>query len=199
MPSADRAGQTRFDIGRRSGRRDGGPRQKIAHREERMRISTATNRRQFLLAGAALARRAASRSGAGRASAQDRNHERHVERLRRLPGRGLGDRGADWPSTTSRRKLGVPVEIISADHQNKPDVGVGDRAQMVRHRECRRDHGSAEFGGGARRCRGRQREEQGGHRLRRRLVGADRPEVLAQFRPLDLRHLRLRARASAGR
>ena len=31
-------------------------------------------------------------------------------------------------------KRGYKVEIVSADHQNKPDVGLGDRAPVVRRR-----------------------------------------------------------------
>ena len=35
-------------------------------------------------------------------------------------------------------KRGYKVEIVSADHQNKPDVGLGDRAPVVRPGQGRR-------------------------------------------------------------
>ena len=31
---------------------------------------------------------------------------------------------------------GMKVEIVRADHQNKPDVGSDHRRQLVRHREA---------------------------------------------------------------
>ncbi len=44
---------------------------------------------------------------------------------------------------------GVPIEIVSADHQNKPDIA-RHRAPMVRPRRRRRDHGTHDLLGGAR-------------------------------------------------
>ena len=41
---------------------------------------------------------------------------------------------------------GIKVEIVYADHQNKADVGSGDRAQMARCRRRRRHRRRAEFG-----------------------------------------------------
>ena len=99
----------------------------------------------------------------------------------------------DWSA-----KLGVPVEIVSADHQNKPDIGADIARKLVRQRIRRRDHGPAELGGGARRADDRDREEQGGDRLRRRLFGDDRAEMLEELRPLDLRHLRSRPQHRQG-
>ena len=54
----------------------------------------------------------------------------------------------DWSA-----KLGVPVEIISADHQNKPDIGADIARKWFDNESRRRDHGPAELGGGARRPR----------------------------------------------
>ena len=85
----------------------------------------------------------------------------------------------------SKRK----VEVLSADHQNKPDVGSQHRAALDRHRRGRHDHRPAEFGGRTGGRRYRAREEQGGDRIGRRHRASDRGKVLAQYRALDLRHL----------
>ena len=84
------------------------------------------------------------------------------------------------------KTFGVPVEIISADHQNKPDVGAAIARRWFELGKCRCHHGPAEFGRGAGRDRGRAGEKQDGDRLGRRLLGDDRSEMLAQFRSLDL-------------
>ena len=100
-----------------------------------------------------------------------------------------------WRSRTSRPpSKGINVEIVSADHQNKPDVASNDRPPVVRPGGRRRHRRRADLLGGAGRERHHQREEQGLHQLRRRLVGSHRRQVLAQHRPLDLRHLGARQR-----
>ena len=71
----------------------------------------------------------------------------------------------------------------------------GDRPQVVRFGRRRRHHGSAQFGGRAGGGRDRDREEQGRDRFGRRHFGADRAQMLARFRAVDLRHLRTRPRA----
>ena len=50
----------------------------------------------------------------------------------------------------------MKVEIISADHQNKPDVGSQHRAPVVRRRQGRRDRRRADLVGGARGQPGRR-------------------------------------------
>ena len=89
---------------------------------------------------------------------------------------------------------GMKVEIVGADHQNKPDVGSNiartwfdvDKVDVIVDvpTSSRR----------ARRQRDRAREEQGVPGLGRRRLRSDRPEVLAQHRALDLRHLGARQR-----
>jgi branched-chain amino acid transport system substrate-binding protein len=91
------------------------------HREERMEVMHAPNRRQVLFASAAFAL-------ASRASAQ-------IPRPLKIgvmndmssvysDYQGIGSVvAAQLAVDDFSAKLGVPVEIISADHQNKPDVG----------------------------------------------------------------------------
>ena len=71
-------------------------------------------------------------------------------------------------------------------------------AAMVRRRRRRHDRRCAEFRRGARRQRNRQGEEQGLPDLRRRKLGAHRRQMLAQYGPLDLRHLVARQRYRQG-
>ena len=96
-------------------------------------------------------------------------------------------------------KLGVPVEIVSADHQNKPDVGAAiarrwfdteivdvimdlpNSAVALAVLAVATEKNKAVIGSGA------------GSSV---MTG---PEMLAEFRPLDLRHLCARATASARR
>ena len=84
---------------------------------------------------------------------------------------------------------GMKVEIVSADHLNKPDVGSNIARQWfdVDHVDAIRRR--AEFRRGARGQRSDPRKEQGVPGLRRRHLRSDRPEMLAQYRALDLRHL----------
>ena len=84
---------------------------------------------------------------------------------------------------------GMKVEIVSADHHNKPDVGSNIARQWfdVDHVDAIRRR--AEFRRGARGQRGDPGKEQGVPGLRRRHLRSDRPEMLTQYRALDLRHL----------
>ena len=95
---------------------------------------------------------------------------------------------------------GIKVEVVFADHQNKPDVGVEHRPPVVRRGRRRRDRRRADLVGGARRQPGHAGQEQGLHRLRRRrrrdLTGQG---VLAEHGALDLRHVDARATAPAPR
>ena len=84
------------------------------------------------------------------------------------------------------KTLGVPVEIVSADHQNKADVGAAiarrwfdsDNVDVIMDLP-----NSAVALAVIAVAAG---EKQGGHRLGRRVLGDDRSEMLAQFRSLDL-------------
>ena len=84
---------------------------------------------------------------------------------------------------------GINVEVINADHQNKPDLAVSiarqwfdrDGVDMILDVPTS-SVALAVQGGDA-------REEQGLPRLRRGDDGPDRRAVLAQLRALDLRHL----------
>src|SRR6516162_3119443 len=99
---------------------------------------------------------------------------------------GFGSKvAADLAVADYAKSLGVPVEVIIADHQNKPDIG-SVIARKWFDTEGRRHHGPAKLGGGARSPRGRQREEQGGDRIRRGLGGTDGSAMLEELRALDL-------------
>ncbi len=86
-------------------------------------------------------------------------------------------------------KRGYKVEVISADHQNKPDVGSAIARQWYDVDKVDVIVDVAEF----RRCaRGQSDHEgqgQGVPRVRRRVVRSDRQGLHAQHDPLDLRHL----------
>ena len=112
------------------------------------------------------------------------------------------------PGSTAAAKLAIAdftaankdikVELLSADHQNKPDIGSEHRQPVVRRRKGRPRHRRAEF---RRRARGqpdRQHQEQGVHRLRRGRVRSHRSQVQRQHHPLDLRHLDARQRHRQG-
>jgi len=87
-----------------------------------MEFSPAPNRRQFLLAGAALAL-------APRASLADTSPPLKIGVMNDMSSvysdfQGMGSViAARLAVDDFSAKLGVPVEIIYADHQNKPDVG----------------------------------------------------------------------------
>ena len=66
-------------------------------------------------------------------------------------GVGLGHRAPSSRSTIIPPRLGVPVEIVFADHQNKPDVGVDIARNWFDNDGVDVDHRRAEFGGRARR------------------------------------------------
>ena len=152
------------------------------------------NRREILLGGAALALAPSWARAQAAKAAQDRRHERHVGRLRRLSGHRLGDRR----QARGRRLFGHARRSRRDRLGRSPEQARrrrGDRPQVVRFGWRRRHHGSAQFGGRAGGGRDRDREEQGGDRFGRRHFGADRPQMLARFRAVDLRHLRARPRA----
>lgn len=84
---------------------------------------------------------------------------------------------------------GAPIEVISADHQNKPDVGVAiarnwydnekvDAIMDVPTSSVALPGLGADAG-----------EEQDQHQFRRRQLRPHRRGMLAQHRALDLRHL----------
>ena len=93
---------------------------------------------------------------------------------------------------------GMKVEIVSADHQNKPDVGASIARQWfdVDHVDAIVDVPNSERG--ARGQRSGAREEQGVPGLRRGHLRSHRAEMLAQYRALDLRHLDARQRHRQG-
>ncbi len=140
---------------------------------------------------------------AGSAMAQGvlkhRRPQRHVERLFGLPGAGLGARRPDG-GRGLRRPRGRPQgrgafrRPPEQARRRRPD-----RARLARHRGRRHDRRPAELGGRARGQRDRARPQQGDDRLGRRHLPADRREMLAQHRALDLRHLGLWPRARARR
>ena len=80
----------------------------------------------------------------------------------------------------------MKVEIVSADHQNKPDVGSSIARQWfdVDHVDAIVDVPTFERGAGGERRHAR--EEQGLPDFRLRLLGPHRTEMLAQQRALDL-------------
>ena len=86
-------------------------------------------------------------------------------------------------------KLGVPVEIIFADHQNKPDIGAAIARKWFETENVDVIMDLPNSAVALAVLAHRHGEEQGGDRLRRRLLRDDRAEVLARFRALDLRHL----------
>ena len=47
---------------------------------------------------------------------------------------------------------GAKIVIISADHQNKPDIGAVHRQPLVRGRSCRRRHRPGQFRRSRARC-----------------------------------------------
>ena len=88
------------------------------------------------------------------------------------------------------------------DHLGRPPEQAGrrldHRPQVVRPGQGRRDPRRADLLGRARGQRGHAREEQDLHDLGRRHVRPHRREVLAEQRPLDLRHLGARQRHRHG-
>ncbi len=123
-----------------------------------------------------------------RAAGEDRRPQRHVGALRRLPGPGLGHRGAtrhrglcETGRAAGRAGLRRPPEQDRYRRLDRPAlVRPGRRRPDRRRAELRRGAGRREPGAG---------EEQGVHRLGRRHRRAHRQAMLAQHRALDLRHL----------
>ena len=92
---------------------------------------------------------------------------------------------------------GINVEIVSADHQNKPDVGSNIARQWYDQDGVDVIVDVPTSSVGARGQRDHPGEEQGLPQLRRRLVRPDRQGLLAEHHPLDLRHLGARPTAPA--
>ena len=84
---------------------------------------------------------------------------------------------------------GFNVEVIFADHQNKPDVGAGIARQWIDQDgvDAIVDVPTSSVGLGGE--PGVPREEQGDAELRHRHVRPDRQAVQPEHHPLDLRHL----------
>ena len=92
---------------------------------------------------------------------------------------------------------GFRVDVLSADHQNKPDIGAAIVATVVRRRSRRRDRGRTDLVGGPGRVEYREREGQGVPDRQRRFLGSDRAELHPNERSLDLRHLGARQQHGA--
>ena len=138
-------------------------------------------------------RRAAGSAGAGadqRRCREDRRAHGYVEPLCGCDRQGLAHRRRDGGrrlrregrGQAGRRGLGRSPE--QARHRGR------DRAQLVRQRQGRHDHGRADLLRRACRAADRARQEQAVHQLGRRLVRSHGRRLLAEFRALDLRHLR---------
>ena len=89
--------------------------------------------------------------------------------------------------------LGKPIEVISADHQNKVDIGVAT-ARRWYERQGRPDPGRAQLRHRAGGAGPDAADEARGDLHQRRLGRPDRQGLLAQWHALDLRHLCLRHR-----
>ena len=131
---------------------------------------------------------------------QDRRAQRPVRPLRRPRRPGLGGRGADGGRGLRRGEVGgMQIEVISADHQNKPDVGSEHRAPVVRRRQGRRRSSTCR----PRRSRWRSARSRA-TRTRSSSSRAPAPRDLTgkacspEHRPLDLRHLGARQRHRQG-
>ena len=84
------------------------------------------------------------------------------------------------------KTLGVPVEIVSADHQNKADVGAAIARRWFDSENVDVIMDLPNSAVALAVIAVAAGEKQGGHRLGRRVLGDDRSEMLAQFRSLDL-------------
>ena len=62
---------------------------------------------------------------------------------------------ADFGGTVNGKK----IELVSADHQNKPDLGAAIANQWFGNRRCRRDRRRGDFECGPRRPGGRAQQE----------------------------------------
>ncbi len=84
-------------------------------------------------------------------------------------------------------------QIVSADHQNKPDIGVAQARRWVDPGRGGRDRRPAELGGGARRLQRAARKEPGDARLLIGQLGPDRQGLRADHGAMGARHLVARA------
>ena len=92
----------------------------------------------------------------------------------------------------------MKVEIVSADHQNKPDVGSGIARQWYDVDKVDVIVDVPNSGVALAVSQIAQREEQGVHRLRRGRLRPHRAKAARQHRALDLRHLDARQRHRHG-
>ena len=84
---------------------------------------------------------------------------------------------------------GMKVDVVSADHQNKPDVAINTGREWFDQQGVDVIVDVPNSGVALAVSELGQGEEQGLHRLRRRGLRPDRREVLAEHCPLDLRYL----------
>ena len=91
-------------------------------------------------------------------------------------------------------KRGVKVEFVSADHQNKPDVGSAIARQWYDVDKVDVIVDVPNSGVALAVNQITQGQEQGVPRVRRGVVGPDRQGLLAEHDPLDLRHVDARQR-----
>ena len=94
--------------------------------------------------------------------------------------------------------LGKKIELLVADHQNKVDVGLGDRAPMVRESAASRRSSTSPIRASRSRWSGPREVAQSAGDLRFRLVvRPDRQGLLAQHDAVERRQLVERRRADA--
>ena len=84
---------------------------------------------------------------------------------------------------------GMKVEIVGADHVNKPDVGSNIVRKWIDTDKVGCDRRRADLLGRARGQRDRARQKQGVPSHGRRHLRPDRRELHPEHHPLDLRHL----------
>ena len=96
------------------------------------------------------------------------------------------------------KAAGKVVEVVAADHQNKPDIGVGIARRWYENENVDAIFDLPNSAIALAVARHQRTEKQGVHRLRRRNRAADRREMHAQHRALDLRHLRVWPRPRQG-
>ena len=96
------------------------------------------------------------------------------------------------------KAAGKPVEVVSADHQNKPDIGVGIARRWYENESVDVIFDLPNSAIALAVAAISRAEEQSIHRIGRRHGASDRRKMHAEYRALDLRHLRLRARSRQG-
>ena len=153
-------------------------------------------KRSLLAAGGRRRARRRRRAGAGLGQRdQDRRAVRHVEPVHRPRRRRARSSRRRWRSRTSGiEKRGIKVEIVSADHQNKPDVGSAIARQWYDADKVDVIVDVPNSGVALAVNQITQGQGQGVPRLGPGIVGPDRQGVLAQHGALDLRHLDARQR-----